>query len=59
MSQDRTQETIENLKTILAQRGRPYVLGMMIGILARLSRSDYGLYRELRDRAEAARKHNK
>jgi hypothetical protein len=40
---------------ILAQKGTIYTLGLLMGILARLSMTDYQLYKEIETRAERAR----
>jgi hypothetical protein len=50
--QDRFNESRTNLMKILARRGVIYTLGLCIGILSRLSRYDYQLYQELRDRSK-------
>ena len=56
MQNDRWQETRKNLETILAHKGTVYTLGLLMGILTRLSMTDYQLYREIETRAEQAKK---
>ena len=56
MQNDRWQETRKNLETILAHKGTVYTLGLLMGILTRLSMTDYQLYREIETRAEQANK---
>ena len=41
---------------ILNTQGRIYTLGLLMGILVRLSRSDYNLFKELERRSEDASK---
>ncbi len=52
-SEDRFVETRDNLMKILARKGVIYTLGLCIGILCRLSRNDYSLYKELINRAKS------
>jgi len=40
---------------IMACKGVIYTLGLCIGILCRLSRTDYNLWKELDDRAKESR----
>lgn len=56
MQNDRWRETRKNLETILAHKGTVYTLGLLMGILTRLSMTDYQLYREIETRAEQAKK---
>ena len=56
MQNDRWQETRKNLETILAHKGTVYTLGLLMGILTRLSMTDYQLYREIETRADQAKK---
>ena len=49
---DRKVETVNNLYKIIRARGVIYALGLCIGILARLSRSDLALFREIEIRAK-------
>ena len=49
-SQDRFTETRENLMAIMRRKGVIYTLGLLIGIVSRLSQSDYNLYREIDQR---------
>jgi hypothetical protein len=39
------------LMRILARKGTIYTLGLCMGILARLSQSDYSLFKELEERS--------
>lgn len=55
MEQDRYTLSKQNLYTILARKGVIYTLGMCMGILARLSISDYRLLRELEERADRSK----
>ena len=56
MQNDRWQETRKNLETIHALKGTVYTLGLLMGILVRLSMNDYELYKEIATRAEQAKK---
>jgi hypothetical protein len=55
MQNDRWRETRKNLETIHALKGTVYTLGLLMGILARLSQTDYQLYKEIESRAERAK----
>jgi hypothetical protein len=50
--QDRDIEVKDALMKLLAYHGRIYTMGLMMGILVRLSRYDYNLYKEILDRAD-------
>jgi len=54
MQEDRWSETRTNLERIHQAKGTIYTLGLLMGILTRLSLYDYTLYRELEIRAERA-----
>lgn len=56
MQNDRWRETRKNLETILAHKGTVYTLGLLMGILTRLSMTDYQLYKDIETRAEQAKK---
>ncbi len=51
-TEDRRSETKKNLEKIMNNQGTIYALGVMMGMLARLSENDYLLYREIEIRAE-------
>ena len=51
---DRRQEAKNFLYTIMRKRGTIYTLGVCIGILMRLSTTDYQLFKELEQRAQGA-----
>jgi hypothetical protein len=55
MQNDRWLETRKNLELIHARRGTIYTLGLLMGIITRLSQSDYELYKEIEIRAERAK----
>ena len=55
MQNDRWLETRRNLEIIHQKKGTIYTLGLLMGILTRLSQSDYQLYKELETRAERAK----
>ena len=55
MQNDRWLETRKNLELIHARRGTVYTLGLLMGIITRLSQSDYELYKEIEIRAERAK----
>ena len=55
MQNDRWSETRKNLEQIHALKGTVYTLGLLMGIITRLSMSDYQLYREIETRAEQAK----
>ena len=52
MSQNRRMETLDNLYKLLNRLGPIRTLGVCMGILARLSLTDYRLYKEIKKRAE-------
>ena len=56
MQNDRWQATRKNLETIHALKGTVYTLGLLMGILVRLSMTDYQLYKDIETRAEQAKK---
>lgn len=55
MQDDRWRATRKNLETIHALKGTVYTLGLLMGMLTRLSMSDYQLYKEIETRAEKAK----
>lgn len=55
MQNDRWTETRKNLDVIHQKRGTIYTLGLLMGIITRLSQTDYSLYKEIQTRAEKAR----
>ena len=55
MQNDRWSETRKNLETIHAHKGTVYTLGLLMGILTRLSLNDYNLYQEIAARAKQAK----
>ena len=55
-NQTRRQEVQGFLMNILAHKGKIYTLGLLMGILVRLSQYDYGLYQELKTRSDDANK---
>ena len=55
MQNDRWTETRRNLEIIHQKKGTIYTLGLLMGILTRLSQSDYQLYKEIETRAERAK----
>ena len=54
MQDDRWSETRKNLERIHARKGTIYTLGLLMGILTRLSMTDYQLYKEIETRAKKA-----
>ena len=54
MQDDRWTETRKNLERIHARKGTIYTLGLLMGILTRLSMYDYNLYKEIETRAKKA-----
>ena len=54
MQDDRWRETRKNLERIHARKGTIYTLGLLMGILTRLSMYDYQLYKEIETRAKKA-----
>lgn len=55
MQNDRWQETRKNLEQIHQKKGTVYTLGLLMGIIARLSQTDYELHQEIETRAERAK----
>lgn len=55
MQNDRWLETRKNLERIHAQKGTVYTLGLLMGIIARLTMTDYSLYQEIEIRAKQAK----
>jgi len=55
MQNDRWTETRKNLELIHQKKGTIYTLGLLMGILTRLSMTDYQLYNEIQTRAERAK----
>ena len=53
-AEDRIVETKQLLDRIHRARGTAYTLGLLMGIIARLSRHDWDLYTEIKVRAERA-----
>lgn len=54
MQNDRWRETRKNLERIHARKGTIYTLGLLMGIITRLSLNDYQLYKEIETRANKA-----
>jgi hypothetical protein len=54
MQEDRLNQTRKNLERIHARKGTIYTLGLLMGIISRLTRSDYDLYKEIEIRARRA-----
>lgn len=52
MAQSRLQEVRTFLDRIHQAQGTIYTLGLLMGIVARLSQHDYNLYKELETRAD-------
>jgi hypothetical protein len=52
---DRFNETRKNLDTIHKHKGTVYTLGVLMGIICRLSLSDYNLLKEIETRAKRAK----
>jgi hypothetical protein len=55
MQEDRWTETRKNLEQLHQLKGTVYTLGLLMGILTRLSMTDYELYKEIQIRLERAR----
>jgi hypothetical protein len=55
MQVDRWKETRKNLELIHARKGTIYTLGLLMGIIARMSINDYNLFKEIEIRAEKAK----
>lgn len=53
-AQDRARESKLLLDRIHRAKGTIYTLGLLMGIIARLTQNDWQLYDELRHRAERA-----
>jgi hypothetical protein len=58
MQNDRWSETRKNLEQIHQKKGTVYTLGLLMGIICRLSQTDYQLYQEIQIRAERAKNDN-
>jgi hypothetical protein len=56
MKDDRWRTTRKNLERIHELKGTVYTLGLLMGIIARLSMSDYNLYKDIETRVEQADK---
>ena len=54
MQDDRWSETRQNLELIHQKKGTIYTLGLLMGILTRLSMTDYNLYKDIETRAKRA-----
>ena len=52
MQEDRIARTRKNLEQILELKGTAYTLGLLMGIVTRLSNGDRELYREIEIRVE-------
>jgi hypothetical protein len=55
MKEDRFKLTKQNLEQILRIKGTVYTLGLLMGIITRLSNTDYDLYRDIETRAQQAK----
>ena len=55
-NQTKEQEVQGFLMKILNHTGKLYTLGLLMGIVTRLSKSDYNLYQELKQRSQDASK---
>lgn len=55
MQEDRLNQTRKNLDVIHQKKGTIYTLGLLMGIISRLTRSDYDLYKEIEIRAARAK----
>jgi hypothetical protein len=55
MQNDRWRETRKHLELIHQKKGTVYTLGLLMGILTRLSMTDYQLYRDIETRAKQAK----
>lgn len=58
-AQDRAQDSKKLLDRIHRAKGTAYTLGLLMGIIVRLTESDWQLYDELRQRAERAEEEGK
>jgi len=52
--QDRHQETVKHCYRLIKSQGPIRTLGLLIGILARLSRQDFQILQEIKARADRA-----
>ena len=50
MYMNRSKQTTDRLMAIAKTRGWIYTLGLLIGIVSRLSHYDYTIYKEIEDR---------
>ena len=55
MKEDRFKLTKQNLDEIHRIKGTVYTLGLLMGIITRMSNVDYELYREIETRAKQAK----
>ena len=55
MQQDRIVKTRKNLEQILELKGTVYTVGLLMGMLTRLTNTDYELFKEIERRAEQAK----
>jgi hypothetical protein len=55
MQNDRWSETRKNLEQILELKGTVYTVGLLMGMLTRLTNTDYELFKEIELRAERAK----
>ncbi len=55
-NQNRDEEVKGFLFNILAHTGKLYTLGLLMGIMTRLTRTDYNLYKELKRRSDDVNK---
>ena len=55
MQQDRIAKTRKNLEQILELKGTVYTVGLLMGMLTRLTNTDYELFKEIERRAEQAK----
>ena len=54
MQEDRWKITRKNIERILTRKGTVYTLGLLMGIICRMSERDYDLAKEMHIRAEQA-----
>lgn len=52
MQHDRYTETKQSLMKILAVKGTIYTLGLLMGIIARRSQTDWDIFKEIEHRAK-------
>jgi len=55
MQEDRITKTRKNLEQILELKGTVYTVGLLMGMLTRLTNQDYELFKEIELRAEQAK----